>query len=373
MQYRLAKFFGMILYILGFSPGLSSASITKWTEVVVNGKPLTVEKIHTASDVVWGFDFIDSENLIFTEREGRISLLNLKTGQVKPLSGAPAVWAKGQGGLLDVRVHPFEKNKIFLTYAAPVSKNEAATALATAEISENQLKNVKQFFISNNANSKTIHFGSRIEFDGKGHIFFALGDRDDRPAVQKLEFHNGKLIRLKLDGTIPDDNPFIKKPNAQKEIWSLGHRNPQGIAFDSTTQELWLGEMGPRGGDELNLIKPAANYGWPEVTFGREYWGPSIGVKEKTGIEAPVAHWVPSISPSGITFYAGDLIPQWKGNLFMGTLSGTHLRRLVIKNQKVIEQEELLKDLGQRFRNVRTGPDGALYFSTDAGNIGRIR
>lgn len=364
---------GILICAVSAFSNAAPAATPPWTQFKVGAQSVTVEKLYSAPDVIWGFDFIDAENLIFTEREGRISILNLKTGQAQKLSAVPAVWAKGQGGMLDVRIHPTEKNKIFFTYSAPVGKGDAATALAIAEISGSELKNVKQLFIANNANDDRKHFGSRIEFDGKGHLYFAIGDRDDRPAVQKLEFHNGKLIRLKLDGSVPADNPFVNTKGAQKEIWSLGHRSPQGLVINPVTQELWLGEMGPRGGDELNLIKPGLNYGWAEVTYGREYWGPSIGVKEKAGMEAPVAHWVPSISPSGMTFYTGDAVPAWKGSLFMGTLSGSHIRRLVIENGKVTQQEELLKGLGQRFRNVRTGPDGALYFSTDAGNIGRIR
>lgn len=363
----------LILTLLLLLPFLANGSATTWTTVKVQGQSYSVEKIHSASDVIWGFDFLDRENLIYTERKGQISILNIKTGKVKKLSGVPLVWAKGQGGMLDVRVHPIEKNKIYFTYAAPVEGNKASTALAIAEISGTKLENVKQLFIANNASSKTIHFGSRIEFDEVGHLFITVGDRDERSAAQKLSFHNGKVIRLKLDGSVPEDNPFAKTNKSQKEVWSLGHRNPQGLVFSSATKELWLGEFGPRGGDELNLIKPGLNYGWPDVTYGREYWGPSIGSKEKAGTEPPVVFWVPSISPSGITFYTGELISAWKGNLFMGTLSSTHLRRLVIKNQKVVEQEELLTDIRERFRNVRTGPDGALYFSTDGGHIGRIR
>ncbi len=200
-----------------------------------------------------------------------------------------------------------------------------------------------------------------------------VGDRNKRHQAQDLGFHMGKVIRLNIDGTIPDDNPFVNKPGAKPEIWSFGHRNPQGLVRDMRNNDIWLVEMGPRGGDELNLIQRGKNYGWPVVTYGREYFGPKIGEGvSKPGMEQPVEYWVPSISPSGAQFYWADAFPKWKMNLFMGTLSGTHLRRLVIQDRRVVHQEALLGDLGLRFRNVRTGPQGYLYFSTDDGKLARL-
>ena len=199
----------------------------------------------------------------------------------------------------------------------------------------------------------------------------AIGDREAREKVQKFDSVNGKIIRLNEDGTIPKVNAQAKSNHP--EIWSYGHRNPEGLAIDPKTGDLWEAEMGPRGGDELNLIKPGVNYGWPVITYGREYSGPKIGEgTEKEGMEQPVAYWVPSISPSGIGFYEGNIFPKWKGDLFMATLSGLHLRRLTIQDQKVTNQEVMLKELGFRFRNVRQGPDGHLYFSTDNGIIAKI-
>ena len=198
-----------------------------------------------------------------------------------------------------------------------------------------------------------------------------VGDRDERQNAQKLTQHNGKVLRFNHDGSVPKDNPFVGKANALPEIFSYGHRNPQGLAIHPTTGEVWEAEMGPRGGDEINLIKPGANYGWPVVSYGREYSGPKIGEgTEKAGIENPIAYWVPSISPSNIAFYSGDALPKWKGNLFLGNLSGMHIRRLVVSGQKVVKQEEVLK--GSRFRNLRSGPDGFLYYSTDEGKICRL-
>lgn len=329
-----------------------------------------VEILHQGTDVIWGFDFIDGENLVFTERGGAMKKLNLRSKMPTALSGVPAVWAKGQGGLLDVRVR--EKNKVYFAYSEPVG-GKATTVIARATLEGNSLKNLNKVFVGHEPSNKQIHFGTRIEFDDKGFMYFAMGDRDDRHRAQKLEFNNGKIMRLKEDGTLPADNPFIKTAGARPEIWSYGHRNPQGLAWNPKTNELWEAEYGPRGGDEVNIIQAGRNYGWPVITYGKEYWGPSIGEgTEKAGMEQPVGYWVPSISPSGAGFYFGSRFPKWNGSLFLANLSSTHIRRLAIENQKVTAQEELLKDKGWRFRHVRQGPDELLYFSTDEGRIGRL-
>ena len=199
-----------------------------------------------------------------------------------------------------------------------------------------------------------------------------MGDRGERKAAQKLNVHNGKILRLNLDGTPPLDNPFVKTKGALPEIWSYGHRNPQGIDFDPISKQIYSCEFGPRGGDELNLIKKSKNYGWPVITYGKEYWGPSIGDTHKKGMEQPVSYWVPSISPSGMVFYTGDKIPEWKNNLFLANLGSTHLRRLVLKENKVVMQEVLFDKMDKRIRQVRNGKDGYLYFSTDNGAIYKV-
>jgi glucose/arabinose dehydrogenase len=236
----------------------------------------------------------------------------------------------------------------------------------------NVLTNYKKLFSGHAPNDNDIHYGSRIEFDLKGHLFLSMGERDERNKSQDLTYHQGKVLRFNMDGTVPQDNPFVKVAGNKPEIWSYGHRNPQGLTRHPVTGELWEGEMGPRGGDEINLVQPGKNYGWPVITYGKEYWGPKIGATAKVGMEQPLVYWVPSISPSAISFYSGDKIPEWKNNLFVATLSGTHVRRLVIDGHKVGKQEELFAELDYRWRNVRTGPDGFLYLSTDEGRIGRI-
>lgn len=331
-----------------------------------------LETVTDQSDIIWGFDFLDSDRMIFSEREGRLRILNLSTKAITNVEGTPKVRASGQGGMLDVRVHPTQTTKIFFTYSEPSSAG-ATTALASATLTGNKLSDFKKLFTAHEPSSEGVHFGSRIEFDGKGHVFITIGDRGDRDRAQSLEYNNGKVVRLKEDGAIPKDNPFVNTKGARPEIWSYGHRNPQGLFRDAKTGDLWSTEMGPKGGDELNLVKPGVNYGWPVITYGREYSGGKIGQTTKSGMEQPVAHWVPSISPSGTTMYSGKAFPEWAGNIFIGNLSGTHLRRLKMDGRKVVEQEELLKDEGLRVRNVRGGPDGFLYLSTDDGKIARLR
>jgi glucose/arabinose dehydrogenase len=304
----------------------------------------------TGKGVIWGFDFLPDGKVLFTEREGRLSVLDPKTNKTTEVAGVPKVYSVGQGGMLDVRVHP-KNSFIYITYSEPKNGNLSATVLARFKLKENKVSEFQKLFEAT-ANENPYHYGSRIEFL-EGKIFITSGERGDRPAVQKLENTLGKVMRMNEDGSNP-------------EIWTRGHRSPQGLVLRPGTSELWEAEMGPKGGDEINIIKKDANYGWAVVTFGKEYDGPKIGEgTTKKGMEEPVFYWVPSISPSAITF--------WKNDLWLANLSGRHLRRLELNGQKVVNQEKVLDDLGWRFRNVRPGPDGNLWFSTDEGRIGRLR
>ncbi|MBI4424878.1 MAG: PQQ-dependent sugar dehydrogenase [Elusimicrobia bacterium] len=332
-----------------------------------------VEVLLERRDVIWGFDFLPDGRIILTERGGRVALFDPKAKRAQEVKGAPEVFARGQGGLLDVRVHPrFSENRwIYLTYSEPVGK-KATTALARARLEGHELKGLQRLFSAREPSEQEIHFGSRLEFDGP-HLFMTVGERNDRRTAQVLERHTGKILRLTHDGTAAEGNPFAGRPGALPEIWSLGHRNPQGLALRPGTGELWSAEFGPRGGDELNRIRPGANYGWPVITYGREYWGPRIGEgTEKEGLERPVSQWTPSISPSGLAFYEGKAFPAWRGNAFLACLSGNQLRRVAFKGGQVAEQEVLLGERGWRFRHVRQGPDDLLYFSTDEGKLGRL-
>lgn len=320
---------------------------------------------------IWGFDFVDDKQILFSERDGKLSLLNLTTKKVTPVQGVPKVWNRGQGGLLDVRLHPKDKSIVYLTFSEPKGKG-GTTSVFRGELVGDNLKNGKVIFSSKAVSENTIHFGSRLAFDGKGYLFMTIGDRNERDQVLDLAYHTGKIIRLKEDGSVPSDNPYVGVKGALPEIWAVGVRSPQGLDFDKQGT-LWESEMGPRGGDEINIIGKAKNYGWPAITYGREYWGPKIGEgTAKEGMEQPVVYWVPSISPSGMKFYYNEKNPKWNGSLFLGTLSGVHLRRLVIENNKVTQQEVLLKEAAERFRSVNVSPNGELFVSTDSGKIMRV-
>ena len=335
--------------------------------------PFEVEVLATRPGVVWGFDFLPDGRILLTERAGRLILLDPKTGAAAPVSGVPEVYARGQGGLLDIRLHPkFAKNRwVYLTWAMPV-QGGATTALGRGRLEGAALKDFRVLFTAKDPADSDIHFGSRLEFlDGR--LFMTVGERNRRHQAQDLGRHMGKVLRLTEDGAPAPNNPFAGKDGALPEIWSLGHRNPQGLAARPKSLQLWSAEFGPRGGDELNLIKPGANYGWPVITYGREYWGPKIGEgSAKEGLEQPVAKWVPSISPSALAFYDGKAFPAWRGSAFLACLSGSRLQRLTLEGDSVVAQESLLAGRGWRFRAVRGGPDGFLYFSTDEGLLARL-
>lgn len=345
-----------------------SAQVATYTS---EGQAFSVQVLTDQEAVIWGFDFLKDGRILFTEKSGAMKVLDPKTKVVVTLQGVPRVDDDGQGGLLDVRVHPTDSDRIFFAYSEPVGGNKATTSLATAILKGSSLTEFRRLFQAFEANKNTQHFGSRIEFGEGDTLFMSVGDRGKRKQSQSLSHHMGSILRLKEDGSVPSDNPFVDKKNAKPEIWSYGHRNPQGLVRHPETGDLWSSEMGPRGGDELNLIKRGANYGWPEVTYGREYYGPKIGKPAKAGMVQPIAHWVPSISPSAMTFYTGKRFPKWQSNAMLANLSGQHLRRLVIENGKVVKQEALLEDLGWRFRNVRPH-DGYLYISTDDGKLARL-
>jgi glucose/arabinose dehydrogenase len=322
------------------------------------GQNYEIETLFEGDDVIWGFDFISSHQIIFTERKGKLKVLDLKTRKAEVVDGAPSVASKGQGGLLDIRVLPGKQNEIYFTFSENVEKG-MTTSLGKATLAGSKVTDYRKIFSASAVSKNAIHFGSRIEFDGQGHLWITVGDRNERQLAQDKTKHNGKILKLKLDGSAP-------------EIWSYGHRSPQGLFFSSKSNQLWMSEMGPRGGDEINLISNGKNYGWPIVTYGKEYWGPSIGETEMAGFEQPMLYWVPSISPSGMMIYEGASFPKWKGHIFLATLSGQHLRRIEKQGDKLGSQYVMLSDHELRFRNVRTGPDGHIYLSTDQGKLLRL-
>jgi glucose/arabinose dehydrogenase len=334
---------------------------------------IKVENVISNLGIVWGMTFISSNKILFTLKSGKIGILNINTKKVKYLLNTPTVLYGGQGGLLDVKISPsFKKDKlIYFTYVKNI-QNKGVTTLSRAKLENDELIDWQDLLVSNSASKTSRHFGSRITFDDKGHVYFSIGDRGVRPNAQNLKNHAGSIIRLNLDGTIPKDNPFINKKGKLPEIYSYGHRNPQGLFFDKNTKNLWSIEHGPRGGDEINLIKKGLNYGWPVISYGKEYWGPfDVGEgRKKEGMIQPKKVYIPSIAPSSLIVYNHNNFLNWNGNIFSGALKLRHLNRIVLnKYNEVIKEERLLKRLEERIRNVIQSPNGNLYISTDSGNI----
>jgi len=323
----------------------------------------------------WAVEPLPDGDLLVTERPGRMRVVSAAGKLGEPLTGLPKVDARGQGGLLDVALSPeFGSNRtIYWSYSEP-RQGGNATSVARGVLSSDRgsLEQVRVILRAMPTYDGTLHFGSRLAFGTDGMLYVTLGERSDkpmRPQAQRLDSHMGKILRINPDGSVPKDNPFAGQANARPEIWSLGHRNVQAAAFDPHGK-LWEVEHGTRGGDELNLIQKGKNYGWPLVAYGEEYAGTPIpnAVTAKEGYEQPVYYWDPVIAPSGMQFYTGDAFPKWKGSLFVGSMGQTRLVRLEIANGKVTGEEHLLKERGQRVRDVRQGPDGALYMVTDQEN-----
>ena len=358
-------------FILVQAAHAASAELYKSTA----GHAFRVVEVAVGLKNPWSLAFLPDGAMLVTERDGRLRLIRGGKLEKEPVAGAPKVVARGQGGLLDVVLHPqFASNGLlYLSYSA-AGEGGANTAVMRARLSGNRLEDAKVIFEAQPKTGGGNHYGSRLLFAPDGTLFVTLGDRFTyRDEAQNTANHLGTVIRINDDGSVPKDNPFVGKAGALPEIYSYGHRNSQGIALRPGTAEIWQHEHGPRGGDEVNILKPGANYGWPKITYGIDYSGAIISDKKALpGMEQPVVYWVPSIAPSGMAFYTGDKFPKWKGNLFVGALAKTHLRRLRLDGAKVVEQEELLAGLEERIRDVRSGPDGYLYVVTDDSSNGRV-
>ncbi len=323
----------------------------------------------------WGLAFLPDGAMLVTEREGSVRLVSADGSLSPPLKGAPSVYASGQGGMLDVVLDPdFAGNGlIYLAYAEPGSGG-AGTAVARARLDRAALRldGLKVIFRQEPKSHGGRHFGGRLVFARDGRLFITVGERGERDRAQDFSVNRGQVIRIDPDGSIPADNPFVGKGGGRPEVWSHGHRNPQGAALHPATGELWLHEHGARGGDEVNVARAGRNYGWPIIAYGRHYSGDRIGVgTRKAGLEQPLHYWDPSIAPSGMTFYTGALFPKWRGSLLVGALKFQLVSRLTLDGDRVVAEERFLEDLDERIRDVRQGPDGALYLLTDSGD-GRI-
>lgn len=326
----------------------------------------------------WSLAFLPNGEYLVTERRGQLLRIS-PDGRKTLINGAPKVYAAGQGGLHDILLEQDYKDGgwLYLSFSGADKDNPEINSTEVArgrlDLRQNRIKDLETIFISQPKVEGAKHYGSRLAFGGDGKLYLSTGDRSYlMEEAQNPTNHIGVMIRLNPDGGLPEDNPFIGHETIRPEIFSYGHRNPQGLTRHPQTGVIWSNEHGPKGGDELNIIKSGKNYGWPAVTFGIDYSGVIISDKTTApGMEDPVVHWTPSIAPSGITFYAGDKFPNWKGDLFVGALAHRHLRRLEMDGDKVIAQEEILRDRNERIRDVREGPDGYLYILTDDDN-GRL-
>jgi glucose/arabinose dehydrogenase len=345
----------------------------------------TIETIHQKIRVVphvrlenpWSIAFLPNGDLLVTEKAGRLRVVRNGTLVPQPVSGTPQVVSAGQGGLLEVLPHPrFNDNRwIYLTYSkAGPQGNTTALARGRLDANGTALTDVKDIFVADAWSMGPIHFGSKLAWSRDGMLFMTIGERNERDRAQRLTDHAGKVLRLTEEGAPAPGNPFMGRTDAKPEIYTYGNRNLQGLAIHPDTGALWETEHGPQGGDELNLIQPGKNYGWPVITYGREYTGEVIAAQPaREGMEQPVIFWAPSIGLSGMAFYTGDRLPGWKGNLFLGGLSGQYLQRVVFNDRGVHGREPVIPDLRLRIRDVRQGPDGFLYLAVDAPQGGILR
>jgi len=352
-----------------------SSSSPKSSSLILDN--IIVETIASGLDHPWAIAFLPDGNMLLNERAGRMRLLTREGRMSPPIRGVPTVLRRGQAGLFDLALdRDYGRNhRIYFTYIEPHNdggRTMAASArLVTDEVP--RLEDVKIIFSQQGANGYENNFGSRLVQGLDGNLFITIGDHyTHRDEVQRLDSHVGKIVRIRPDGSAPPGNPFYGKLGALPEIWSYGHRNPQGLAFHPQTGKLWEIEHGPRGGDEVNIVAPGRNYGWPVIGYGTEYSGKPIHAStHRDGMEQPVKYWVPSIAPSGMTFYTGNLFPAWKGSLFVGALAGRTLVRLELAGDHVVREERLLAGLKERIRDVRQAPDGSLWVLTDDKN-GRV-
>lgn len=353
----------------------SASAIEAHREFESRGMQLERDLVGQNLGHIWGMVFLPDGSLLMTIKTGEMRRFNVETKTATVVTGVPKTANFGQGGLLDVALSPdFEAdNRIYLSYAKDMGGGNYTTALGYATLDGNTLTGFKEIFVADKPSSKGEHFGGRIVIDSNFSIWLTVGERNDRTNAQRLDNHLGKVLRLTADGKAHPNNPYVGQVNAKPEIFSWGHRNPQGLALNRITNQIWESEHGPKGGDEVNHIRKGENYGWPRATYGTEYDGPAIGQFEVEGLKGPMSYWVPSIAPSGMIVYSGDAIPEWKGLVINGALAMTHLNLLEIQNEKKVREERLFGDEGTRIREVEQGPNGEVFYSTDAGLLFRIR
>ena len=365
MKFLYSKFAVVLLMTLSFTACAQDKN-------PVNNKN-THEVIVPDLNIPWGFTFLPDGAMLITEKSGE--LIHFKDGKKTTISGLPEIYVRGQGGLMDVILHPdFENNNyIYFSYASSKGEGDGGnTAIARAKLNNNTLTDLEVLYKATPNTRRGQHFGSRLVFDKDGYLFFTIGERGDRDTnPQDITRDGGKTYRINDDGSIPEDNPFVNDADAKKAIYSYGHRNQQGMTLHPDTKEIWTHEHGPRGGDEINIVEPGKNYGWPVISYGVNYSGTKFtDLTEKEGMEQPLHYWVPPIAPSGMAFIDSDKYGDWEGNLLIGSLKFNYLDMCTLKNGKVVKEERLLDDIG-RVRSVEQGPDGYIYVGVE--NLGIVK
>lgn len=323
----------------------------------------TVDTVLTDLTIPWSMAFLPDGSMLVTERGGKLKHFDPQTQAVKEIKGLPEVYVRGQGGLFDLELHPdYDENGwIYITHAYSEGGNEGNTALMRAKLDGDELVEQEVLFKGTPLRDAGQHFGGRIEFDRDGYLYLSIGDRGARENAQNPENILGTVMRFNDDGSIPEDNPFVNDSGKRPEIFSYGHRNPQGMAINPASGEIWEHEHGPQGGDEINIVRKGNNYGWPVISYGINYDNTTFtDIREKEGMQQPVWYYVPSIAPCGMDFYTGDKFKNWQGDLFVGSLKFRYVERLELDGDRVISSEKLLEDIG-RVRTVREGPDGNIY------------
>lgn len=372
MKKNISIYFTILIIMFNFSCGQEPND--KNEIIVTDELNYEMELVFENEGIIWGLEFLNDNSILATLKSG--SIIHFKDGVKKELKGVPEIYLRGQGGLLDIAIHPnFEKNKfIYLSYASEDTEGKGGnTTISRAILNDDTLEELEVLYKGTPDSRKGQHFGGRMEFDNENYLFFSIGDRGNRNVnPQDITIDGGKIYRIKDDGTIPKDNPFYNDGNAKKAIYSYGHRNPQGMFKHPVSGKIWTNEHGPRGGDEINIIEKGKNYGWPKITYGINYSGTTI-TKNKSlpNMEQPLYYWIPSIAPSSFEYISSEIYPNWKGSLLAGALVFKYIERIVLEDDIVVSRSKIAENLG-RPRDIKQGPDGYIYVSIENKGVYKI-
>ena len=372
MKKNISIYFTILIIMFNFSCGQEPND--KNEIIVTDELNYEMELVFENEGIIWGLEFLNDNSILATLKSG--SIIHFKDGVKKELKGVPEIYLRGQGGLLDIAIHPnFRKNKfIYLSYASEDIEGKGGnTTISRAILNGDTLEELEVLYKGTPDSRKGQHFGGRMEFDNENYLFFSIGDRGNRNVnPQDISIDGGKIYRIKDDGTIPKDNPFYNDGNAKKAIYSYGHRNPQGMFKHPVSGKIWTNEHGPRGGDEINIIEKGKNYGWPKITYGINYSGTTITKNKRLpNMEQPLYYWIPSIAPSSFEYISSEIYPDWKGSLLAGALVFKYIERIVLEDDIVVSRSKIAENLG-RPRDIKQGPDGYIYVSIENKGVYKI-